>query len=346
MLSRVADSIYWMARYVERAENLSRLILSTQNLLLDAGAEGSDSAEFWGPILMTTGEDEAYAKLYPQISGDSVVRFLSSHPANPNSIANCVRAARENARTVRDQISDELWDSINSLRLFVEDASGDILRGAGYFERVLRGSYEFQGVAGSTTHRGEHWFFLRMGTCIERADQTSRLLDTCSGLSMESSHHEDSRPLRWAALLRSCSAWHAYQVESARLDPRKIIDFLLLNESFPRSVACNVTEVHRALTSLCGARQGDVVPEPVRQSGRLRADLNYTNVTEILAVGLHDYIDELQTRLNDIGIAIFNTFVFYSDPTPSHPLPPAQLAGAWHASDDSSAVVQQQQQQQ
>ena len=104
MLSRVADSIYWMARYMERAENLARLLLSTQDLLLDAGAEAADESQFWGPILMTTGDEEAYYAVHPVIDGDTAAHFLALSQKNGNSVLNCVRAARENARTIRDQL--------------------------------------------------------------------------------------------------------------------------------------------------------------------------------------------------------------------------------------------------
>src|SRR6187549_3525500 len=140
MLSRVADSIYWMARYVERAENLARLLLSTQDLLLDAGAEGADAKQFWLPILMATGDDEAFAPLYPALTGANVVEFLTLRTDNDNSMLNSVRAARENARTVRDQISDEMWVCINGLRLFLESPEARLLQrqqSAALYERVL-----------------------------------------------------------------------------------------------------------------------------------------------------------------------------------------------------------------
>ncbi len=354
MLSRVADSIYWMARYVERTENLARLLLSTQDLLLDAGAEAADARQFWQPLLMATGDDERYAALFPTLSGTTVAEFLTLRPDNPNSMLNSVRAARENARTVRDQISDEMWECVNGLRLFLDSPEARALRQyqpAAFYERVLQGAYQFHGIAESTTPRGEIWHFLRLGTALERADKVSRLLDTCSGLPVEMAPHPGSRPLRWAALLRSCSAWHAFQSVSARPDPKKIVGYLLLNEAFPRSITCCVNEVHATLLELSrnGARDG--MSEPVRLAGRLAADLRYTPVEEILETGLHDYIDDLQTRLNDIGTSIFETFVAYGDLIPAAPattFSPAFIfhPGAWHAAVDPGLEVQQQQQQQ
>ena len=351
MLSRVADSIYWMARYVERAENMARLLLSTGDLLLDAGAEGADEAAFWGPILAAAGEEEAYAAHHRKIKGRDVAAFLTVSRDNPNSIVSNIAAARENARTVRDQISDELWECVNGLKLWLDSAEG---RAAGkrqtalFHERILRGSYRFQGIAAATTPRGEGWHFLRLGTCLERADQTSRLLDTCSGLSLEAPPHPDARPLRWAALLRSCSAWHGFQARSNRLEPEKIAAYLLLDTTFPRSVACCLDEVHSALQSLCGPdARPESMADPVRQAGRLRADLAYAEMGSILSAGLHGYIDDLQQRLNGIGDSVFRTFVLYADLTPltnqaAEPAPPS--AFHWPAGDAAEAAAAAQQQ--
>ena len=347
MLSRVADSIYWMARYVERAENLARLLLSTQDLLLDAGAEAADAGQFWQPILMATGDDEGYAAMYPSITGARVVEFLTLRADNNNSMLNSVRAARENARTVRDQISDEMWVCINGLRLFLESAEARSMclhQPATFFERVLGSSYQFQGIAESTTPHGEIRHFLRLGTVLERADKVSRLLDTCSALPTDLVPNAGGRSLRWAALLRSCSAWHAFQTLSAKLDPVKIIEYLLLDETFPRSITCCLNEVHGTLLALCGHGTMSDMGQPVRLAGRLAADLRYTTVEEVIEAGLHDFIDDLQTRLNNIGTSIFDTFVLYADKTPVDPVPSfAWQRGAWHSGDDADAQMQQQQ---
>lgn len=318
MLSRVADSIYWMARYVERAENMSRLLLSTQHLLLDAGAEGASEESFWGPVLAATGDAGLYESLHGEVKARNVVEFLTASKDNPNSIANNIRAARENARTVRDQISDEVWECLNSLRLWAESPKrrgGGLSHRTDLYERVLRGSYEFQGVAASTTPRGEAWRFLRLGTCLERADQTSRLLDSCSGLSRESPPHPAAQPLRWAALLRSCSAWHAFQSRHSRIEPAQIAGYLLLDMSYPRSVAFCINEVHALLLALAGG-DGESMHETVRCAGRLRADLAYAEIGKILDGGLHEFLDALQARMIEIGDAIFRAFVFYADLTP------------------------------
>lgn len=347
MLSRVADSIYWMARYMERAENLARLLLSTQDLLLDAGAEAADETQFWQPLLMATGDDELYLAKHTQIDGEAAAEFLALSLDNPNSLLNCVRAARENARTIRDQISDELWACINGLRLFLESPDARSMhqqQRAAFYEKVLLASYQFQGIAASTTPRDESWHFLRLGLCLERADKTSRLIDTCSALSLDMPPSPRARPLRWAALLRSCSAWHAFQSWSSnKLDPVKIIEYLLLDETFPRSVAWCVDQLHSTLSALCGTGRLNEMKSPVRAAGRLHADIAYITMPEVLNTGLHEYIDALQSKLNDIGQSIFETFVLYADILSPQQLTPGLPGGAWHQILENEAQMQQQQ---
>lgn len=353
MLSRVADSIYWMARYMERAENLARLLLSTQDLLLDAGAEAADESQFWGPLLMATGDEEKYYAAHPLIDGDTVADFLALSTKNGNSILNCVRAARENARTIRDQISDEMWECINSLRLFLESPDAAEMhktQTAAFYEKVLVTSYQFQGIAACTTPRDESWHFLRLGMCLERADKTSRLIDTCSAISLDMPPSPLARPLRWSALLRSCSAWHAFQAYSSnKLDPVKIIEYLMLDPTFPRSVAWCVEQLHDTLIELSGNGRLDEMKSPVRTSGRLRADIAYITMNEVLKEGLHEYIDRLQEKLNDIGQTIFETFVLYSEALTTEneiqPAVPATIPGAFHTILSSDVQMQQQQQQ-
>lgn len=349
MLSRVADSLYWMARYVERAENLARLLLSTRHLLLDAGAEEIEASQIWQPILTATGDEEAYFAQFPNLNGRHVADFLALSEGHPNSIRNSLRAARENARTIRDQISDEMWECLNELRLFIDSRSASEMHGsqsASFYEVVLRGSYQFQGIAHSTTPRGENWQFLRLGTCLERADKVSRLIDSCSCWPTEMPTHPDARPLPWAALLRSCSAWHAFQSINSRLDPVRIVEYLLLNETFPRSVACCIVEVQTALNELCGQAALDDMPKPMRLAGRLRSDLQYAMIHEILANGLHEYLDVLQTRCNAIGEAIFEKFVLYADLQPTAPVKSRRDVGAYHLPGPGDWEAEQQQQQQ
>jgi uncharacterized alpha-E superfamily protein len=217
---------------------------------------------------------------------------------------------------------------------------------AAFYEKVLVTSYQFQGIAACTTPRDESWHFLRLGMCIERADKTSRLIDTCSAISLDMPPSPLARPLRWSALLRSCSAWHAFQAYSSnKLDPVKIIEYLMLDPTFPRSVAWCVEQLHDTLIELSGNGRLDEMKSPVRTSGRLRADIAYITMNEVLKEGLHEYIDRLQEKLNDIGQTIFETFVLYSEALTTENEIPTSAAvivpGAFHAL-DGQAVQQQQ----
>jgi uncharacterized alpha-E superfamily protein len=348
MLSRVADSIFWMARYMERAENLARLLLANQTLMLDSG--GNDDGAFWEPILMTTGDEEGYTVLYAHVTGDNVQEYLSANPKNPNSIVNCIRTARENARMVRDQLTDELWRAVNDLYLHVTSEKGVQFRrhsSADFYETIMQGSGLFQGVARATMMRNQAWQFLQMGTYLERADKTSRLIDACSNVALVVSPHPDARPLRWQALLRSCSAWHGYREHHASVVPRDVIDFLFLSEQFARSVRFCVREVYNALKQLPAPPGSPPTSNPLRLAGRLFNDVDLAVVDDILDAGLHEYIDHLQSRLNALGAAIFQTHVLYADPTQiTAPAPTITHAaaplGAWHT--DLDMQMQQQQQ--
>ena len=346
MLSRVADSIYWMARYMERAENLSRLLLANQNLLLDAGAEVGTESDFWQPILMTTGDEAGYQAVFDTITGAQVAEYLSARPENGNSIVNCVRTARENARVIRDQLADEVWRAVNDLHLFLSSERAVQMRRqspAEFLEQVVLGSSLFQGASRSTMMRDEGWQFLQIGTYLERADKTSRLVDTCSAVPLVAPPHPEAQPLRWMSLLRSCSAYHGYREHQTQVDPVSILEFLFLSNTFARSVRFCVREVDTALSKLAAPPGAPDTPDPIRASGRLRADLDFGTIGEILETGIHAYIDQLQSRLNQIGNAIFETFVLYADVTPVASSDLAvHNAGAWHFDLDAQAQQQQQ----
>jgi uncharacterized alpha-E superfamily protein len=345
MLSRVADSIYWMARYMERAENQARLLLANHTLLLDAGSPHSNEFEFWHPILMTTGDETGFDVIYGSFRGDFVEEFLSIRSENPNSIINCVKATRENARMIRDQISDEAWQCINSLYLYLTSLPENSMRGVdatAFYEKVIQGSFLFQGILRATMTREQAWRFLQAGTYLERADKTSRLVDTCSTLVSEDAASNRLAPLRWASLLHSCSAFHAFREISYELNPEKILQFLFLSKTFSRSVRFCLTEAEREMMMFKAPPGQPEMPDPLRSLGRLRASLEFTTIGEILSQGLHEYIDRLQDELNAVGASIFQTYVAYEEilPLASEPVMHQVSAGSWHA---SLQMAQQQQ---
>src|SRR3954470_20650742 len=218
MLSRVANSLYWMSRYIERGENIARIVDINLQLLLDLrNLDETRLAKYWMPIVESTGDDELFFKLYSKPDAQGVTDFLTFRTENPNSILSSVTLARENARMVRDQITIEMWEEINRLYLFLNSPRADELwkeNPSDFFRAVRNGSLLLQGLTDATVVRNEGWSFIQAGRYLERADKTSRILDVrpaslpATGTPAAASQAE---ALGWSAVLRSCSAWDAYK---------------------------------------------------------------------------------------------------------------------------------------
>jgi uncharacterized alpha-E superfamily protein len=342
MLSRVANTLYWMVRYVERADNLARLIDVNQQLLLDSERLYSERLRaFWQPIILSTGDEETFHTLYDQVGGNEVIRFLTDDPRNPNSITSCIALARENARTVRDQISDELWEELNSLYLFSQSAEAAYQIAndpARYYGNIRRAAFSFHGIAAATTLRDEHWDFLELGRHLERADKTTRFLDVASYLP-DAEAGARSSALHWTAILRSCGALGAFRAREQTITARGVVSLLVFSQIFPRSVRYCVERVDICLHRISGSRRGSFTNEAEREAGRLLADLSYGEAGDAFAAGLHAYLDALQDRFNRIGEEIFRSYVLLPEAIEISPAAEARSASA-------IAAWQQQQQQQ
>ncbi len=334
MLSRVANTIYWMVRYVERADNLARLIDVNQQLLLDFERLDSERLRgFWQPIILSTGDEEDFSKLYDDTGSDEVIRFLTDDPRNPNSITSCIALARENARTVRDQLPDELWEELNALYLFSrsEEAKRFIASDPQrYYENVRRSAVTFLGIAASTTSRNEVWEFMELGRHLERADKTTRFLDVSSYLppNPDGIGGNPNETLHWTAILRSCGAMGAFRATHHSINARGVAEFLIFEKEFPRSVRHCIDRVDRSLHRVSGTPRGSFINEAERESGRLLAELNFGSTEDVFEMGLHDYLDALQNRFNNIGAEIFETYVLMPERIQSSPvLKSPQLSG-------------------
>ncbi|MEI8038177.1 MAG: alpha-E domain-containing protein [Verrucomicrobiota bacterium] len=315
MLSRVANSLFWMVRYVERADNLARLIDVNQQLLLDSERLDSDRLRgFWRPIILSIGEEETFSSLYDQAGSAEVIRFLTDDRRNPNSIASCIGLARENARTVRDQLSDELWEALNALYLFTrsEDATrlieSDPPR---YYENIRRSSETFLGIASSTISRNEAWQFMDLGRQLERADKTTRFLDMSNYLPSGEEGLAAAAPgvLHWSAILRSCGALGAFRAMNRSFNAHDVVDFLVFSKEFPRSVRFCIEQVDVSLHRISNTQRGTFSNDAERATGRLLADLNFGSTDDAFGGRLHEYLDSLQERFNQIGEAIFASYV-------------------------------------
>jgi uncharacterized alpha-E superfamily protein len=308
MLARVADSIYWMSRYVERAENVARFIEVNLNLMLDLPV---GSAQQWQPLVATTGDAEEFAKRHGTATQRNVIQFLTFDQENVNSIRSCLRAARENARSVREIISSEMWEQLNEFYLMVNSAdAGSRADPQDLFASVRRAGHLFTGVTDATMTHNESWHFCRLGRMLERADKTSRILDVKYFLLLPTAADvgTTSDDIQWAAVLRSASAFEMYRKAHGRIAPDRVVEFLLFEKEFPRAVQYCLVRARQSVHAISGTPAG-VFRHPVeRLLGELCSELAYARVEAVIAAGLHEHLDRLQTKMNEVGTGISETF--------------------------------------
>jgi uncharacterized alpha-E superfamily protein len=321
MLSRVADSIYWMSRYVERAENVARFIDVNLQLVLDS-PPGREQP--WQPLINATGDQEEFARRYAAATQDNVLQFLTFDSQNPNSILSCLQAARENARGVREVISSPMWLQLNKFYLMVKLAAAaapvDLDLAADFFHEVILASQLFTGVTDTTMSHGPGWHFSQIGRMLERADKISRILDMKYCLLLQSPEEVETSfaHLQWVAVLRSASGFEMYCKRHGRVTPRSVAAFLILDREFPRSIKFCLRSARDSLQMVSGLPPGVCLSAPERLLGRMCADLDVVTVDDILHSGLHEYIDQFQTKLNQTAQAVFERF-FAFRPVPAPP---------------------------
>ena len=309
MLSRVAESIYWMNRYLERAENVARFIHVNLHLVLDLGTV---TGEQWEPLVLVTGDHEIFAERYGQANRERVIDFLTFDLENPNSILSCLSRARENARSVREIISSEMWEQINRFYLLVKGAGREraVETPHDFFTEIKMASHLYGGIADATMSRGEGWNFGQLGGLLERADKTSRILDVKYFILLPDPADVGTPVdnVQWAALLRSASAFEMYRKRFGLIAPEGIADFLILDREFPRAILHCLIAAEESLRTLTGSAAGTFHNEVEQELGRLCAELSYARIDEVIAGGLHEFLDDLQLRLNHIDAAVFSTF--------------------------------------
>lgn len=248
------------------------------------------------------------------------MHFLTFDTDYPNSIISCLAAARENARTVREIISSEMWEHINSFYLMVQQASRSekVFQSPTEFYRNVRvAGHLLEGLAYATMSHGEAWHFGTVGRMLERADRTSRILDVKYFILLPKVDYVGSPidDIQWGAVLKSCSGFEMYRKQFGRLDPTHIVDFLLLNHEFPRSVLYCVSAAEESLHTITGTAAGTYRLQSEQRLGQLRSELIWGDVQEIILGGLHEYIDHFQMRLNQVGDGIYADFFALSAPS-------------------------------
>lgn len=321
MLSRVAHSIYWMGRYIERAENVARSMEVNNYLSLDFGGTEEDQ---WQPLVDISGSAADFRTRYHAATKEDVIQFLAFDRSNPNSILSCLQMGRENARAIRSVLPSEMWEQINRMYLYVSQLSsqtGVFDNPHEFFTRLKLGSQLFIGISEVAMTHDEAWHFCRLGQALERADQTTRLLDVKHFLLLPSPDHVGlaMNDIQWAALLRSASAFEMYRRKFGEIHPEKIIAFLLLDQVFPRAVLYCLNRAEACLQDITGTSAGSFSNPAMQCLGKLRSGLAYTSVFEILQEGLHAYLDGVQAQLITLGGALYHT---YFAPVQAKPSPP------------------------
>lgn len=316
MLYRVADSIYWMSRYVERAESVARVIDVNLKLSHEIGPE---IANQWMPVVSTTGDQEAFLERYSRATWENVLQFLTFDEQNPNAILSCLRAARENAGSVRDVISYAVWEELNRFYHLVRSSQPQQVQAAPgeFFAQIRLSGYLLEGVAEATMSRGEAWHFRRLGRLLERADKTSRMLDVKSYQPLPSPLDGDGAAAwerqHWSALLKATNALEMYRQAFGRTEPTQVVEFLILNRDFPHALRFCLTLAEQSLLLITGGTAGTCRNRAEQRLGRLRAQLAYAQIQDILSCGLHEFIDGFQAKLNQVDDAIRETF--FADPS-------------------------------
>lgn len=310
MLSRVADALYWMSRYIERADNMTRFVNVTEHLTLDMpGARDRQ----WRALVAATGDDDEYLERHQSFDRDGVIRFLAFDGDYRSSIWSCVRSARENARGVREVISADVWTQINKTYLFAQRSARNpdplVQDPEPFIERMEQSCYAILGAVRLTMSHEDPWRFMQVGRLLERADKASRILDVKYFLLPESGGVDAAvEELQWSALLQNVSALEMYRQRHGSVTPRKALRFLLFDATFPRSIRFTIETAEAALRGLEHRSVHGPLNPAERKLGKLRASLEFGSVDEVLELGLHDWVDGFQRELNEVGGAIQDVF--------------------------------------
>ncbi|MCB9799151.1 MAG: alpha-E domain-containing protein [Candidatus Omnitrophica bacterium] len=312
MLSRVAHMVYWMQRYRERVENVARLI--DVNLYLSIDAPG-DAQEQWEPLVITGGDSVLFKELYGEATEQNVIEFLTFDERNKNSILHCLRESRDNARAIRQVITSEMWNELNQLYLYIYKTAGSkgkITSPYEFFQKIRSTCQLFTGITDTTMSHNAAWHFGRIGYLLERADQTTRILDVKYFILLPSPQHVGSPydDIQWAALLKSISGFEMYMKKWNDIRHASVVEFMLLDPYFPRSVFSCVRRTLDSLRAISAlSEQGSAYQsKPEQLLETLCSELAQMKVYEVIKTGLHEFIDNLQMRIIEIHNSLYRTF--------------------------------------
>jgi uncharacterized alpha-E superfamily protein len=329
MLSRDADSVYWMSRYIERAEHVARVLLINTNLLMDVGELAPDLQERQWQSIITIMRSPPLAPP-PESAGAAsaadatpattstahrVAHHMAFNAENPNSLYSCLSRARENARGIRETISHEMWECLNTLYWALRDAPARFDESPeDFYRQVITGSMLFQGLADQTLQHDQRWHFTQLGKFLERIDVTARVLGTRFALlkGAEAKLEAPIRNIHWMAVLRSCCSIEAYRrMHIGDMDPVRVASFLLLEENFPRSIRFCVTQAHAAAAAIRAEVNPRGIDPAERALGRLKIQLEYAEAGEIVRPGVAQYCDRIQNDVAEAAMAIQKTYFLH-----------------------------------
>lgn len=313
ILSRVADSIYWLNRYVERVENYARLIETYQQLSLENAAVADP---LWLALVESTADTQGFNETYSEITQAHVIEYLTFNRKNPNSIISCLYLAKENARSIREKISKDMWEAINELYTEVAARAAHqplALSDTGtsaFFRDIRRSCHAFYGISDGTLNHDETYYFALLGRAIERADKTTRILDLQSYMLTAETQVEfgEGQIFLGLALLKATSAHEMFNQAYSKITVENILEFLLLSRSFPRAIIASLLQIEFALRCLAGEQKGFFINAAQKKVQRLLLETRHIDVGTLVGGGLNAYLDNLQVRLNEIGIEITNTY--------------------------------------
>jgi uncharacterized alpha-E superfamily protein len=312
MLSRTADHLFWMSRYIERAENLARLLdVTWQMSMVPQSIEASN--QNWNAIIALNSLEADYAAKYSTVNAENVLNFMVSDPGNGASIYNCLRMARENAHAVRGTITTEMWETLNATWLEAREMKFDQIFNAGigdFFEWVKMRSSLSRGVTLGTLLQDESFNFIRLGTLLERADNTARILDVKYHVLRPQGDEGATDFYQWGALLRSVSAFEVYRKAYRDvITPERVAELLILRMEMPRSLHFCLNGVLKNLALIANRQSA----ETERQAGLLHARLHYARVEDILEEGLHEWLTDFMDRIYALGNGISHDFLMPMD---------------------------------
>jgi uncharacterized alpha-E superfamily protein len=314
MLSRTANELYWMARHIERAENTARLLDVTYRTALlpyEMSELGLGWAEPWAVPLITSGLATPYYEHHSDVNAESVMRYMILDSANPSSIYSCLRAARESARSVRGAITSEMYEDLNGAWIDMRGYDYERVESGGFsefLEWVKMRSHLFRGVTFGTMLRDEAYHFIRLGTHIERADNTARILDTKYHILLPSVTDVGGAVdyYQWQSLLTSVSGFEAYRkIYSDVISPHRVAELLVLRADMPRSLHSCMNFIYETLDILCDENSRELS----RQAGELHARLHFGRLDEMIDFGLHEYLGDFLERIAALGGEISRVFL-------------------------------------